>query len=310
MKNHHIISMSTLALAVLAGCSTFPAGNAVLDVARSDYAAALDDQRVVDLAGVELQEAGDALQKANDAWFKNGSAIEVDHLAYLAKQRVAIAQEIAKQKTAEAAVTNANAVRDRIQLGARTREADAAQRRAEDARRQSEASQRQSEASQRQAEESQRQSDVAQQQARDAELRTQKLESQIKELNAQRTDRGLVITLGDVLFGTSQARLQGGGRRSVERLVGFLDQYPLRKVLIEGFTDSTGREAGNLALSLRRSEAVRRALVEMGVNSDRISVSGLGQAYPVASNDTHEGRRLNRRVEIIISDDKGSIAPR
>lgn len=310
MKNNHIISVSALAMAMLAGCSTLPADNSVLEVARRDYAAALNNQRTVDLAGVELKEAGDALQKANDAWSRKDSTAEVDHLAYLAKQRVAIAQEITKQRTAEIAVTNANAVRERIQLGARTREADAAQRSAEHAQRQSEMLRRHAEASQRQAEESQRQSSVAQQQARDAEFRTQQLESQIKDLNAKKTDRGLVITLGDVLFDTGKAQLKSGDERSVGKLVAFLNQYPQRKVVIEGFTDSTGSEPFNLALSARRSKAVRTALMDMGVSGERIAMYGFGEAYPVADNDTQAGRQLNRRVEVIISDDNGNITPR
>jgi outer membrane protein OmpA-like peptidoglycan-associated protein len=310
MKNHQIGLAALIAIAVLAGCDSLPANNSRLEEARSDYRTAQSNPQTVNLAAGELKQAGDALNKANDAWSKRENSAEVDHLAYLAKQRVAIAQETAKQKAAEMSVTNANMARDQVRLAARTQEADAAQRSAAAAQRQAEESQRQSEASQRQSEASQRQSEASQQQAKDAETRASQLEAQLKDLNAKKTDRGMVITIGDVLFDTNKAQLKSGGMRSVEKLAGFFKQYPQRKALVEGFTDSTGSESTNQELSDRRANAVRAALVDMGVSSDRIATHGYGEAYPVAGNDSAGSRQLNRRVEIILSNDDGNIAPR
>jgi outer membrane protein OmpA-like peptidoglycan-associated protein len=157
---------------------------------------------------------------------------------------------------------------------------------------------------------SQQQSEKSQQQARDAEQRTGQLEAELKELNAKKTERGLVITLGDVLFDTNQAQLKPGGTRSLQKLAGFLKQYPQRHAQVEGHTDNTGAAEYNQALSDRRANAVRAALVDLGVGNDRIATHGYGQASPVASNDTASGRRQNRRVEIIISDDKSDISAR
>jgi len=303
MKNIRIFPLTLIATAVLAGCGSVPTNNSLLEEARSDYATAQNNPQTVNLAAGELKQAGDALNKANDAWTKREDSAEVNHLAYLAKQRVAIAQETAKQKAAELVATNANMARDKIRLAARTKEADTAQQSAAAAQLRSEASQRQSEASQRQAE-------ASQQQARDADTRSSQLEAQLKELNAKQTDRGLVITIGDVLFDTNKAELKSGGRRSVEKLAGFFKQYPQRKALVEGFTDSTGSESVNQQLSERRADAVRTALVDMGVSGDRITTHGYGEAYPVAGNDSTGNRQLNRRVEIILSDDSGKVAPR
>jgi outer membrane protein OmpA-like peptidoglycan-associated protein len=141
-------------------------------------------------------------------------------------------------------------------------------------------------------------------------LRNSQLESQIKELNAKQTARGYVVTFGDVLFGTNQSTLKAGSARNLERLVDFLNSYPQRNLLIEGFTDSTGQHAGNLKLSERRSDAVRVALINAGINRSRIVARGYGESYPVASNSTSDGRQQNRRVEIVISDDSGAIPPR
>jgi outer membrane protein OmpA-like peptidoglycan-associated protein len=120
----------------------------------------------------------------------------------------------------------------------------------------------------------------------------------------------MVITLGDVLFSTNKAQLSSGGTRNVQKLADFLKQFEQRKVMIEGYTDSTGSNDYNQMLSVRRADAVRTALIDMGISSDRISTRGYGEAFPVASNKTAAGRQQNRRVEIILSDDNGNIAPR
>lgn len=336
MKNYRLPAL-LLAIAGVAGCASVPP-NTRLNEARNDYHAAQSDPRVVALAPNELKQAGDALNKANDAASKKEDADRVTHLAYLAKQRVAIAQETAKQKQAETAVTNAAAERSKVRLDARTNEADKAQQKAEASQRQADASQQNAEASQRhadesqrqsaaaqlQAEESQRQSDasqhqaamsqqqseISQQQARDAQTRTAQLEAQLKELDAKKTERGLVITLGDVLFDTNKALLKSGGTRSLQKLAGFLKQYPHRKAQIEGHTDSSGSAEYNQELSGRRANAVRASLLDMGIDNGRITTRGFGKESPVASNDTADGRRMNRRVEIILSDDSGNVSLR
>ena len=320
----HAFALSLLTLAALAGCSSIPAENSRLEAARSDYRTAQSTPAARDLAPVEMKAASDALASADAAWMRHERAAEVDHLAYLAQTRVAIAQETGRQKAAAQSIAAAAAARDQMRLTARTEEADAAHRSAEASQRdaaasqrdaaasqrQSAASQRQSEEAQRQALASQRQANAAQLQAGDAEERARQLELQIRELNARKTERGLVVTIGDVLFDTNQSQLKPGGMRSVDKLVGFLKQYPQRQALIEGFTDSVGSEASNQALSMRRANAVRAALVSQGVSGDRLRTQGYGEAFPVAGNDDADGRRSNRRVEVILSEDGGSVAPR
>jgi outer membrane protein OmpA-like peptidoglycan-associated protein len=309
MLNHSFL-LSLVTLATLAACSLTPPKSSPLDEARSNYAAAQSNPQVVQLAPGELGQAGDALNQANDAWNKSEDTARIDQLAYLAKQRVAIAEETARQKASEMTSASAAATRDRMRLDARTTEADTAQRNAEASQRQSEASQRSAEASQRQSEASQRESEASQRQAQDADARSRQLEVQLKELDAKKTARGLVITLGDVLFDTNKAQLSPGGMRGVQKLADILKQYPQRNVLVEGFTDSIGSSASNQDLSDRRARAVRTALQDTGISAERIANRGYGQTFPVASNASAAGRQLNRRVEIVVSEDDKAIAPR
>ncbi|MDD5177198.1 MAG: OmpA family protein [Sterolibacterium sp.] len=310
MKNHRLIPITLIAAAVLAGCSSLPASNSLLDQARSDYNTAQANPQVATLAAGELKQASESLDKANNALSKGEKSDTVDHLAYVAKQQTAIAQETAKQKAAELAVANANAERDKVRLAARTQEADVAQRSAEVSQREAEKSQRQAVAERQVANAALVDAQSARQQTQDAEARSRDLEAQLKDLQAKKTDRGMLITLGDVLFDTNHAQLKSGGLRNLQKLGDFLKRYPQRTVMIEGFTDSTGGNIRNMELSDQRAASVRTAMLDMGIASERITSRGYGESYPVADNKTSAGRQLNRRVEIIISDDGGKIAPR
>lgn len=139
-------------------------------------------------------------------------------------------------------------------------------------------------------------------QARNAEL-----ERQIAELEAERTERGLVVTLGDVLFAPGRAELTPGAEVRMARLADFMQRYPARTVRVEGYTDATGSSQANLLLSERRAMAVRDALVARGVSPSRIVTQGFGETRAVADNASEAGRQANRRVEVVISED-GAVA--
>ena len=123
---------------------------------------------------------------------------------------------------------------------------------------------------------------------------------------AKPTDRGLVLTLGDVLFETGSSTLSPGAGRNLDRLVQFLTEHPDRLVQIDGFTDSVGTDSFNQDLSQRRADAVRSSLQSRGIASARIATQGYGKEYPVASNAESSGRQLNRRVEVVIGADGGA----
>jgi outer membrane protein OmpA-like peptidoglycan-associated protein len=134
-----------------------------------------------------------------------------------------------------------------------------------------------------------------------ARQQVESLQRQIQELNAKTTERGLVVTLGDVLFETGRAEIKGNGAANLAKLAAFLNQYPERSVVIEGHTDNVGNEDYNMGLSQRRADTVKAYLLSQGIAADRVVAVGKGEDYPVASNDTATGRQMNRRVEVIIS---------
>jgi len=145
-----------------------------------------------------------------------------------------------------------------------------------------------------------------------ARERTTQLEAELAELKASQipakeTERGIVLTLGDVFFAYNKAEVQSGGRGKIEKVATFLHKNPERTVAIEGHTDSRGSDEYNLDLSQRRADAVRFLLVSNGIDSARIQAKGMGEHYPIASNDNDGGRQLNRRVEIIIANQAGIV---
>ncbi|WP_027866115.1 OmpA family protein [Massilia alkalitolerans] len=297
-------TMSLLAAAVLAtACATAPMTTPTLDQARADFVSANNNPQVAQYAPLEFKQASDALDQANAAAARRESLNDVDRLAYVAKQRVATAVEVARAKAAEADIANASRERDQVRLAARTAEADRAKREAE-------AAQAQAAQAQAQAQAAQQQAAAAQQQNAALAQRAAVLEALLVELQAVKTERGYVVTIGDVLFATNQATLTPNGMSTLRKLADVMAQNPNRTVLVEGFTDSTGSSSYNQELSQRRAEAVASALGSLGVPRDRIAMKAYGEAFPVAPNDTASNRQLNRRVEIVLSNENAQIPPR
>ena len=141
----------------------------------------------------------------------------------------------------------------------------------------------------------------SQAQAMSAQARAKSAEEQLAEMKAKPTDRGMVLTLGDVLFDTGRAQLNPGAAQPLDQLAHFMKQHAQHTVAIEGYTDSAGADALNQTLSEKRAIAVKSGLTERGIAGDRVSARGMGEANPVASNDTAAGRQRNRRVEIVLS---------
>ena len=299
-----VLLPTVFAMSVMfAACSTTPTTTSQLDQARGDFIAAQSNPSVAANAPLEFKAGSEALDRANAAAAKRDSLEEIDKLAYIAKQKIATAQEIAKGKQAESEVANAARQRDEIRLQARTAEANNARAAADRARTQAEQAKADADAARLQA-------DSAANSARDEAAKNAALQQQLADLQAKQTERGIIITLSDVLFQVDRAELSAEGMRTAQKVADVLAQEPQSIVMVEGFTDSTGSSSHNLDLSQRRAESVRNALAGLGVPAARIATRGYGEAYPVASNSDAGSRQLNRRVEIVLSQNGAPIANR
>lgn len=286
--------LSLLTLLVLGACASTPERNVALDQARSRLDAVQAQPQTAALAADELKQAREALRVAEAARAGGESLSRVDHLAYLASQRTAIAEETASSRAAQAVTTSAAAERDRLRLAMRTREADAAQGKL---------------AASEQANSNKTaallQADAAALADRDRLARSDAqvgdLQAQLRELNARQTERGFVVSLGDLLFDTGMARLQPEGERSMTKLAEFLKRNPQQRAAVEGYTDNVGSRAFNQGLSDRRAHAVLDSLVQLGVPAAQLSLQAFGESRPVASNTTASGRQMNRRVEVVFA---------
>lgn len=295
------LALAPAAAVLLAACVSVPVTNPGLEEARALYDRAAGDADVARSAPLELRSAQQALTRAEAALKSGEDMATVEHYAYLARQRSATALQAGEIAVAEQAVAASGSERDRILMQARSREAEKALSRAEQERAEAERARMQAQASSADAESARKAADAQLAAAQSAEAKAARLQSQLTALEAKQTERGMVLTLGDVLFDTGQAQLKPGAFSTIDRLATFMRENPERSLMVEGYTDSVGSDAYNLSLSQRRADAVRAALQARGVDGARITTSGMGKASPVASNDTASGRQRNRRVEILIS---------
>ncbi len=304
-------------MVMLIACATVPERNEALERARTAFERAQADPEVAANAPVALYEATQALKKAEQA----ENAEEMNHLAYLAERKAQIATVQAEHKKAEQEIGRLSSEKNKMLLEAREREigrikeeADSLSKQAEKARREAEAKALEIERAKGKAEAKTLELEKARKEAEAKALETQlakmqteqaierkkQLESEIEELKAKQSERGIVLTLGDILFETGKADLMPGAMRTIDNLAEFLRKHSERKVLVEGHTDSVGGDTYNLGLSQRRADAAKTALIARGISPDRIMTKGYGKQYPIAGNATPAGRQQNRRVEIII----------
>ncbi|MDP1690823.1 MAG: OmpA family protein [Burkholderiaceae bacterium] len=302
------LGLVAIAAGALAACASAPGRNAALDDAKAAYERTARDPQVARSAPVELRKAQQAIQQAESALRAGEDPSSVEHYAYVARQRTEVALQAGIQAQAEQAVADASLKRDSILIDARTREAEAQRSLAEKARldadaqrKQADAQRSQAEAARKLAEERLAAAQASRAQAASARARAKTLEEQLTELKAKQTERGMVLTLGDVLFDTGRAQLNPGSARTLDQLASFLKDNPDRTIDIEGHTDAAGTDASNQVLSERRAIAVKNALIDRGIAANRLAARGFGEARPVASNDHAAGRQQNRRVEIVFS---------
>lgn len=306
----HYARVLTLAAAIsftLAGCATTPASPDGAAEVRAKLTRLQADPDLATRAPAALSEAEEAVRVAEQPVARDPALVA--HRVYLADRKVEIAMAQAATRYAEDQRVKLGEERERARLAARTREADAARADAEVARASAEASRASAaQAALRASTDAESSRMLADNAARDAALKAEDMQRQIDALQARTTERGIVLTLGDVLFTSGRADLKPGAAGNLGRLVHFLDENPDRSVEIEGHTDSVGGDGYNQDLSQRRADSVRSYLMQKGISPDRIVASGKGEHQPVADNESEGGRQQNRRVEVIIGNPPAVVA--
>ncbi|WP_085315807.1 OmpA family protein [Derxia lacustris] len=277
------LSAAALALSLaFAGCASAPKANPQIEAARAEVMRADASPAAVSYAPNELRDAKEALKRADAAWVQDGDEAEASHQSELATRRAAVALAVAQSRADAERLKTVQAETDRIRLQARGAEADRARMQAEQ----------------------------AQAQASQAQAQAERLKTELSSLQAQQSDRGMVVTFGDLLFAFNSAALAPSAAPRIDKLAEFLNENPQRKISVEGYTDSIGSDSYNQQLSQRRAEAIKQALLLKGIAADRVMTQGLGESYPVADNATADGRAMNRRVEVVIGDEQGGVKSR
>jgi outer membrane protein OmpA-like peptidoglycan-associated protein len=274
-----VILIASIAI-LLEACAYAPQRSEQLEQARAQIQTLSQEPLAQEAAGLDLDAARKSLQQAEAALQQKQPPAMVDHFAYIARRHAEAGETRVSEARSRQEVARAQEDRNKILMESRTREAHNAQSQAESLKSQAEAAQAQLASAQQ----------------------------QLADLQAKKTDRGVVVTLGDVLFDTGQATLKPGANLALNRLATFLNANPQTRIIIEGHTDSRGSDEYNEGLSERRARAVATELMSRGISADQLQTLGRGKGYPVASNDTPEGRQQNRRVEIVFSDSSGQFA--
>jgi len=316
-----------LMLVLLSACTAAPKKDLALERVREELDNLKSHPELAGYASPALGEAERALRKAEMAV---GDDLYRSYLVYMADRRIQIARTMAEREQYEKTLDQLEDERSNMLIKASQLEADNARMEAERARllvaTTSEEAQRAKEeketaqqkeaestrAAQLSAEEADQARRLAESRAseaefarREADLASQQVTSltrQLENLQLRETESGVVVTLGDVLFASGQAQLVEGGRSSLEEVVDLLQTEPDKKIRVEGHTDSRGDADANLLLSEQRAQAVREALISLGVASERVSALGMGEDFPIASNEDEDGRARNRRVDVILLD--------
>ena len=305
--NSKIVFSTIVAVGLLGGCTTMPERIEVLEDARAAVNRIDQDPMAQRVGGNGLEQARTALRRAEVAYEERDDVEVVRHNAYLALRHAEIVDQRIQEARIRERIESSEAERNQVLLQARERDVRIARSGQEQQAMEAARARAIAEVSAAQARRSEQEAAEAQAYAAGAIAEAQAMQQELADLKAEQTERGLVLTLGDVLFDTDQSDLKPGAENTLNRLAAFLRDHSERQLLIEGHTDSRGDDSYNRALSDRRANAVRRALIERGIDRSRLEAEGMGEHYPVATNDTVAGRQQNRRVEIVLSDHEGSF---
>jgi outer membrane protein OmpA-like peptidoglycan-associated protein len=293
--NARTVLIAAAVAAITAGCATVPEAPPGSVALRSKLSLLQSESALAAQIPVMLTQADTAVTLAETPVRDPGLTA---HRIYLADHLIDTARATAETRLAEQQRPDLRRQSEQERLAARTREADAARGDAAVAQRDAAAARTEARDARSDAANARSASDAAAAAAALSEAQRLELAQQITLLQGRTTDRGIVLTLGDVLFETNRDNLKPGAIDNLDRLITFMQRYADRSASIEGHTDSMGTDDYNQNLSERRAE--KSYLTVHGLSSARLTSVGKGEGSPVAGNGTAAERQQNRRVEIVI----------
>jgi outer membrane protein OmpA-like peptidoglycan-associated protein len=323
-----ILKISFILLLVsLTACTSAPKKDLALERVRDELNDLKANAELAGYAPLALGEAERALRTAEQA---TGKDYYKGYLVYMADRRIQIAKAMAereqqsqvlreqqkiqsnmliKSSQLEASQARLEAERARMLVATTNEEAERAREEKDQALQEQAESARQAELAEEEAQQARKLAESRASEAdfarREADLASQQITSltrQLENLQLRQTESGVVVTLGDVLFKSGETNLAEGAQSSLVEVVDLLQTEPSKKIRVEGHTDSSGDAATNSGLSQQRADSVREALINLGIEGDRITAIGMGQEFPIASNADEAGRARNRRVDVILLD--------
>lgn len=320
-----LAGLAPVLLLVLSGCATPQRDDGALSNLRSDLSSFRADSELSARVPLALADAERAVRSAAAEGLNEE---ERAHRIRIAEKRIEIARAEAFRAQARGRIDELDQERTQLLLRASRLEVEQARREAEQARlvsattleemerarrdamtadeqrdqatRREREAREEAQAARRLAEAQASEIELARREAQLASEAADSLRRRLELLELRETDRGVVITLGDVLFERGQTEIQDHARANLQDVVDLLQSEPERRIRIEGHTDSTGTAQVNMRVSQARADSVQRELIALGVAANRIQAVGMGQEFPIASNETEEGRRQNRRVDVIL----------
>lgn len=329
MNMRQLVLLSCLLpVLLLSACQSAPKKDLALEQIRNQLNELQSNTELSGYAPLALREAERATRAAEST---TGNDTQRNHLLYMADRSIQIARAAAQREKMESELEQLRLEHSRLLVRASQLETEQARQEADQARMMSQASaedaerarmeadsamtqEEQSAMNARQAREEANQAkalaessalaaSLAKKEANLASEQAQSLRRQLENLQLRQTESGVVVTLGDVLFETGQAELKTDAVSSLSEVVDLLQSEPEKKIRIEGHTDAVGEASTNLQLSQQRADSVLRTLVDLGVDVSRVTTVGMGEDFPIATNETADGRSKNRRVDVILLDD-------
>jgi len=326
MKCRTILVLSVCVL--LTACAGAPKKDLAMEQVRTHLDELMANEQLAGYAPLAVREAERAVRAAEAS---SGNDTQRIHLVYMADRSIQVAYAMAQREQLEEELVRFERERSDMLVKSSQLEAERARKEAEQALMLSRANEEDAERSRIAAESAREReaasvrsatqareeaqqakalaessataADLARREADLAAAQADSLRRQLENLQLRQTESGVVVTLGDVLFETGQSELKDEAHSSLVEVVDLLQSEPDKLIRIEGHTDATGTASTNMALSEQRSNSVLAALVRLGVDASRITAVGMGEDFPIASNETEDGKSRNRRVDVILLDE-------